>query len=35
MGITALLLDAVITVPFVEMPRGGSYQSFFLSLTAN
>ena len=29
MGITALLLDAVITVPFVEMPRGGSYQSFF------
>lgn len=26
---TALLLDALITVPFVEIPNGGSYQSFY------
>lgn len=29
MAATALVLDGVITVPFVEMPRGGSYQQFF------
>ncbi|PRD54652.1 DUF5367 family protein [Sphingobacterium gobiense] len=29
MALTALILDAVVTVPFVEIPRGGSYQSFF------
>ncbi len=28
---TALLLDALITVPFVEIPNGRSYQSFFSS----
>jgi hypothetical protein len=26
---TALLLDVLITVPFVEIPNGRSYQSFF------
>lgn len=28
---TALLLDVFITVPFVEIPNGRSYQSFFSS----
>lgn len=28
---TALLLDAFITVPFVEIPNGRSYKSFFSS----
>ena len=28
---TALLLDVLITVPFVEIPNGRSYQSFFTS----
>lgn len=28
---TALLLDIVITVPFVEIPNGRSYKSFFFS----
>ncbi|MBF4464234.1 DUF5367 family protein [Flavobacterium sp. LC2016-12] len=28
---TALLLDIFITVPFVEIPNGRSYQSFFSS----
>lgn len=26
---TALILDAVITVPFIEIPKGNSYQAFF------
>lgn len=26
---TALVLDALITVPFIEMPKGGSYKSFY------
>ena len=29
MVVTALTLDALITVPFVEIPNGRSYQSFF------
>lgn len=29
MALTALILDALITVPLVEIPKGGSYQSFF------
>jgi hypothetical protein len=29
MAATALALDALITVPFLEMPNGGSYQSFY------
>ncbi len=29
MALTALLLDALITVPFVEIPKGGSYLNFF------
>ncbi|MBY0425990.1 MAG: DUF5367 domain-containing protein [Cytophagales bacterium] len=29
MVVTALLLDALITVPFVVIPTGGSYQSFY------
>jgi hypothetical protein len=29
MVVTALLLDALITVPFVEIPNGGSYHSFY------
>lgn len=29
MVVTALTLDALITVPFVEIPNGGSYQSFY------
>jgi hypothetical protein len=28
---TALLLDVFITVPFIEIPNGRSYQSFFSS----
>lgn len=28
---TAFLLDVLITVPFVEIPNGRSYQSFFSS----
>jgi len=28
---TALLMDVMITVPFVEIPNGRSYQSFFSS----
>lgn len=31
MTATALLGDALVTVPFVEMPNGGSYASFFTS----
>jgi hypothetical protein len=31
MSLTALILDALITVPYVEIPNGRSYQSFFLS----
>ena len=31
MSATALLLDVFITVPFVEIPNGRSYQSFFSS----
>ena len=31
MSFTALILDALITVPYVEIPNGRSYQSFFLS----
>lgn len=29
MGILALALDALVTVPFIEIPHGRSYQSFF------
>lgn len=29
MAFTALVLDVIITVPFIEVPKGGSYQSFF------
>ncbi len=29
MAFTALMLDVIITVPFIEVPKGGSYQSFF------
>lgn len=29
MSLTALLLDALITVPFIEIPNGRSYYSFF------
>lgn len=29
MVVTALILDALITVPFIEIPNGGSYQSFY------
>ena len=28
---TALLLDVLITVPLVEIPKGNSYQAFFFS----
>ena len=31
MSITAVLLDVLITVPFVEIPKGSSYQHFFAS----
>ena len=31
MSLTALFLDALITVPFVEIPNGRSYYSFFSS----
>lgn len=31
MAVTALLLDMAITVPFVEVPDGGSYSGFFTS----
>ena len=31
MSLTALILDALITVPYVEIPNGRSYQSFFSS----
>ncbi|RED23682.1 hypothetical protein BD847_2745 [Flavobacterium cutihirudinis] len=31
MSITALVLDILITVPFVEIPNGRSYYSFFSS----
>jgi len=31
MSLTALLLDALITVPFIEIPNGRSYYSFFSS----
>ncbi|QSB25650.1 DUF5367 family protein [Flavobacterium sp. CLA17] len=31
MSITAVLLDVLITVPFVEIPKGSSYQHFFVS----
>ena len=26
---TALILDVLITVPFIEIPKGSSYQAFF------
>lgn len=26
---TALILDVLVTVPFIEIPKGGSYQDFF------
>ncbi|WP_417940372.1 DUF5367 family protein [Flavobacterium sp. RS13.1] len=26
---TALVLDVLVTVPFIEIPKGNSYQSFF------
>ena len=26
---TALILDTLITVPFIEIPKGSSYQAFF------
>lgn len=29
MALTALILDALITVPVIEIPKGGSYQSFY------
>lgn len=29
MTITAIALDAIITVPLIVIPTGGSYQSFF------
>ncbi|RZL38707.1 MAG: hypothetical protein EOO96_02315 [Pedobacter sp.] len=31
MSLTALILDALITVPYVEIPNGRSYKSFFSS----
>ncbi|SHH43000.1 DUF5367 family protein [Flavobacterium defluvii] len=31
MSLTALLLDVIITVPFVEIPNGRSYETFFTS----
>ncbi|WP_166924038.1 DUF5367 family protein [Flavobacterium poyangense] len=31
MSFTALLLDVLITVPFVEIPNGRTYESFFSS----
>lgn len=31
MSLTALFLDVFITVPFVEIPNGRSYESFFSS----
>ena len=31
MSLTALFLDVIITVPFVEIPNGRSYESFFSS----
>lgn len=31
MSLTALFLDVIITVPFVEIPNGRSYESFFTS----
>ncbi|MCP2027800.1 hypothetical protein L1276_002960 [Flavobacterium sp. HSC-32F16] len=31
MSLTALFLDIIITVPFVEIPNGRSYESFFTS----
>ncbi len=31
MSLTALFLDVLITVPFVEIPNGRSYESFFTS----
>ncbi len=32
MVITALILDAIINVPFVIIPHGGSYLEFFTSV---
>lgn len=29
MAFTALLLDAFITVPLIELPKGNTYESFF------
>ncbi|WP_343695025.1 DUF5367 family protein [Flavobacterium sp.] len=31
MSLTALFLDVIITVPYVEIPNGRSYESFFAS----
>jgi len=33
MFLVAMILDAIITVPFFIMPYGGDYASFFLSLS--
>lgn len=30
---TGIILDACITVPFLIVPNGGSYQEFFISIT--
>lgn len=29
MAFTALILDALITVPLIELPKGNTYESFF------
>jgi len=29
MATTALVLDAIVTVPLIEIPKGGSYQGFY------
>lgn len=33
MFLIAMILDAIITVPFFIMPYGGTYKSFFISLS--
>ncbi len=33
MLLTGIVLDACITVPFLMIPNGGSYQEFFISIT--
>jgi len=32
MVVTALILDAIINVPFIIIPHGGSYLEFFTSV---